>query len=245
MSQKCNTCDIKQDFSEFFKDKSKKSGYRGQCKKCDKKTEKKRATIPKDYTTVVMLNCSKCGMEKESTEFYKQQSKTRGYESKCKKCVMVKNKNYIKNNKEKANLAKNTRARNRYHNDISFRTMTKLRNRFKSTVKNNRFTNTLELLECDLPTFIKWIQFQFVDGMTWDNYEEWHYDHCLPVNLFDLTKLEEQQMCFHWSNIQPLWAKDNLRKNNKIDINQITNQFNKVRKFLDSLEMERNVQRLV
>jgi len=52
----------------------------------------------------------------------------------------------------------------------------------------------------------------FKPGMTWENYGEWQVDHKIPCVNFDLAKESEQYRCFHYSNLQPLWAEDNLRK---------------------------------
>ena len=55
---------------------------------------------------------------------------------------------------------------------------------------------------------------QFQPGMSWDNhgYDGWHVDHIRPCASFDLTDEEQVRKCFHYTNLQPLWAKDNLRK---------------------------------
>ena len=55
--------------------------------------------------------------------------------------------------------------------------------------------------------------------MTWDNYGEWHIDHIKPCCGFDLTDFEQQKKCFHYTNLQPLWAKDNITKNGKFIVN--------------------------
>lgn len=60
------------------------------------------------------------------------------------------------------------------------------------------------------------LQSLFQPGMNWNNYGKWHVDHVRPCASFDLSKPEEQLVCFHWSNLQPLWAIDNLRKNDRI-----------------------------
>ena len=51
--------------------------------------------------------------------------------------------------------------------------------------------------------------------MSWDNYGEWHIDHIRPMASFNLQEQEEQLKCCHYTNLQPLWAEENLRKGNK------------------------------
>ena len=51
--------------------------------------------------------------------------------------------------------------------------------------------------------------------MNWDNYGQWHIDHIRPCASFNLLDPIEQKICFHYTNLQPLWAEDNLKKSNK------------------------------
>lgn len=75
---------------------------------------------------------------------------------------------------------------------------------------------TLELLGCSLPEFRAHIEKQFRPGMSWSNHGLWHLDHIRPCASFDLTNPTQQRQCFNFSNQQPLWKKDNLRKGAKI-----------------------------
>jgi len=54
--------------------------------------------------------------------------------------------------------------------------------------------------------------------MTWENhgFDGWHVDHIKPCTSFDLTDLEQQKQCFHYTNLQPLWKKENFEKRDKI-----------------------------
>jgi hypothetical protein len=75
---------------------------------------------------------------------------------------------------------------------------------------------TQELLGCDLPTLRAWLESQFRNGMAWDNYGPvWHVDHVIPISWFDLTSLEQQKKAFCYTNLQPLFAQENLTKKNR------------------------------
>jgi hypothetical protein len=77
---------------------------------------------------------------------------------------------------------------------------------------------TQELLGCDGKMLQQHLESKFQSGMTWDNHGQfgWHVDHIKPCASFDLTQLEEQKKCFHYTNLQPLWWQDNLAKADKI-----------------------------
>ena len=72
---------------------------------------------------------------------------------------------------------------------------------------------------CDLKFLIRFLEDQFQEGMSWDNWSRdgWHLDHIIPLDAFDLTDIEEQKKALHYTNLQPLWAEENLKKGNRID----------------------------
>ena len=69
-----------------------------------------------------------------------------------------------------------------------------------------------ELFGCTYQELRDHLEAQFTEGMTWENYGQWHLDHKRPCSSFDLSDPEQQKQCFHYTNLQPLWGEDNLRK---------------------------------
>lgn len=113
------------------------------------------------------------------------------------------------------------RIKERFINDPEFKIIARFRDRIRFTIKKYKGikqNSTLELLGCSIETARKHIEQQFKDGMNWSNCgaSGWHIDHIIPCSAFDLTKIEEQKKCFHYTNLQPLWAKENMSKGNKL-----------------------------
>jgi hypothetical protein len=110
--------------------------------------------------------------------------------------------------------------RNRRKTDINFKIGENLRRRIRHALKgNSKSQNTLELLGCSDDFAKKHLENQFQPGMSWKNYgfSGWHVDHIIPCASFDLSNPEQQKKCFHYSNLQPLWAKDNMSKQAKLN----------------------------
>jgi hypothetical protein len=82
----------------------------------------------------------------------------------------------------------------------------------------NKACTTKRLIGCTTKELRNHLEAQFIDDMSWDNYGYygWHIDHIIPCACFDLSDPEQQRQCFHYTNLQPLWAEDNLRKSDKI-----------------------------
>lgn len=103
----------------------------------------------------------------------------------------------------------------KYNSDPYFRIVLCMRTRIskllkqKSADKNNNFYQYLGYTKLE---FIEYFQKKFKEGMTWENHGKWHIDHIKPCASFNLLDEEEQKKCFHYTNLQPLWANDNLSK---------------------------------
>jgi hypothetical protein len=131
---------------------------------------------------------------------------------------------YCKNNKEKLKIyrEKNKEKINLYNfnrrkAEPLIRLKHNLGNRIRLAIKSKNFTKskrTLDMLGCDLHTAKAHLEKQFTKGMTWDNHGEWHIDHIIPCAS---AKTEEELIkLFHYTNLQPLWAADNMSKSDKI-----------------------------
>ena len=84
-----------------------------------------------------------------------------------------------------------------------------------NSIKIKKNISSRKLLGCSINEFKSYIEKKFKRDMNWENYGSWHIDHIKPVSKFDLTNEDEQKRCFHYTNLQPLWAKENLQKSNK------------------------------
>lgn len=88
-----------------------------------------------------------------------------------------------------------------------------LRSRLYHLLKgNSKSKSTLDLLGCSLQKLKEYLEELFLEGMGWKNYGRWHVDHIVPCKKFNLSIPEEQNKCFHYTNLQPLWKTDNLKK---------------------------------
>lgn len=190
-----------------------------------------------------MKLCTKCNEEKPFSEFHKNKAnKVDGYQWQCKSCIKLyhnkpevkqklkesRRKSYEKNiereRKQKREWAKKNREKlrewqrqycaERRKVDPAYKITGNLRRRLGQAVKR-KSKSTKELVGCDISFLMGYLEAQFKNGMSWDNYGEWHIDHIRPCASFDMENEREQLICFHYSNLQPLWAIDNIKKGAK------------------------------
>lgn len=88
-----------------------------------------------------------------------------------------------------------------------------LRTRIGKYIRCNR--SATKELGCSVVELKLYLESKFLPGMDWNNYGKWHVDHIKPLSAFDLTDVEQFKEAVHFTNLQPLWAPDNIRKRNK------------------------------
>jgi len=186
----CTSCNQEKEISEFPIQKSGKFGVRGFCKFCYNKYQKEYKKSEKYKISYI---------KHKSSFTYKK------YQQKYKKSNVYKKAQRVYKN-------------NKYRLDINFQIACKLRTRFNKMLKNNlKHGSALKMLGCNIEEFKLYFQSLFTEGMNWEKVfnGEIHIDHKRPLASFDLPKAEEQAKACHYTNLQPLWAVDNIKKSNK------------------------------
>ena len=163
-----------------------------------------------------MIKCSRCREIKPSGSFSAEKcrpGKTRRYCSRC--CADLQHLYYISHKKSVATYNREYTKRRRQE-DVNFRVASNIRSRVHDAIlSKNKVGSAVKDLGCSIGQFRLYIENQFVDGMSWDNYGEWHLDHVMPLSSFNLEDRSEFLTACNWLNYQPLWATDNLRKGNR------------------------------
>lgn len=172
--------------------------------------------------------------EKRHNEYIRYKKKIKKTSRKYYKCnknkILNNNKIYRLNNRSKLNKWRRKYVKEKRKNDVNFKLKDNLRKRIKQMLNltNNKKTfRTFELVGCSIEKLREHLESLFKDNMTWLNYgsgskndpriEYWVIDHIKPCASFDLSDPEEQKKCFHYTNLQPLWNNDNIKKSDKIN----------------------------
>lgn len=231
----CSKCKIKKSIKKFCKDTRKKSGLCSQCKDCRKKyndeNKIKRQKYYQDNKETISLKNKQWREEnKEKLDRYYQKNKkkrneqsrkwgdaNKEYKSEQHKKWREKNKdrhlsNYRKwKNKNREYLKKYRNKRRKKFTVVKL--IDNVRRRINIAIKN-KTKHSIEYLGIDIESYKKYLEDLFQQGMSWENYGlyGWHIDHIVPLS--SAKNIQELEKLFHYTNTQPLWAKDNLSKSN-------------------------------
>jgi len=198
----CSNCKIEKSFDQFNKGQDK-FGLQYWCKNCRKQYRLAHKAEIKQYW-------------KQHYQDHKAEKKQYG------KQHYQDHKAEMKQQMKQYRLAHKAERKqynkNKYHTDINYKISCYLRTRILSALKNNsKSKSTMKLVGCSIDFFRSYYESKFTEGMSWEKVMngEIHCDHRRPCASFDLSKPSEQRKCFHYTNLQPLWAKDNLEKGKK------------------------------
>ena len=235
--KKCPKCKIEKFLNQFSKDKKTKDGYQYNCKACRNsyyKENKDRIILQiKNYResnadsfkakTKKYYDDNKDKILARQKEYYKDNKekinvqKKKWYKAnKCK--ISTQKKQYGEINRKKLSAYQIEYVKQRLQTDALFKLKANLRTRTYAAFKKKGYsknTKTHKMLGVDWETAKKHIERQFTKGMNWSNHGEWHIDHIIPLASAN-TEQRLKELC-HYSNLQPMWASDNISKSDKIN----------------------------
>jgi hypothetical protein len=216
----CRICNLEKGLVDFnFRKDNQK--FRTECKSCGYEIQKERNSKKIDQIKEYKRNYFQKNKEEilerkrhlRQSDLKKYREETKKYYEKTKELQKERKKNWIQSNREKYN----SYWTNRKKTDVEFTLITNMRVRIcgylksKNISKNNK---TFDIVGCTPEQLKEHLEKQFINGMSWNNRGDWHIDHIIPLSS---VKTEEELLkLFHYSNLQPLWAIDNIKKSNKI-----------------------------
>lgn len=235
--KQCSKCEEIKSFSEFHKNKTGKFGLKSHCKICRGKhmnayarrpeVQEHRSNYNKEYRTEGEKDPKFLEhRRKRQREYIKEQRKTNVELQKKEAAYKLKRKE-----DGSANAYNRQYEKRREEEDLQFKLRKRLRARVYGALTKYREGYTYFVkpgsavrdLGCSMKEFVAHLESQFFpnprtdEKMSWDNWtpEGWHVDHVKPLDLFDLTDPVQFKEAVHYSNLQPLWAFDNLSKGNR------------------------------
>lgn len=242
MEKYCIKCEVEKDISEFSRNKSNKDGLCGRCKECEKQRaveyrtknpekqkesskkwriknpEKQRESYKKYIEKNPHMHSTIRLREQRKNEEYNKKinEKKRQFYAKNADRLREERRVYYFENKSEERRRNNEWKKNKRKSDPIYRIKLNIRARIRDYLKGSKIgKRTFEIIGLTPDEFKKHIESNFTNGMTWENYGDWHVDHKRPLCL---AKTEEEiLMLNHYTNLQPLWGIDNIRKNRKYD----------------------------
>jgi len=219
----CNTCMIEKSTDEFYKDKTKWDGFIPQCKKCikeyrlanhEKIKKQNRDSYHKHNNDRKETMKSNYRRNKETRKLQAQE-----YREKNKEYYREYFKQYRQTEKRKK--YNNDWRRNEYHNNPAFKLNDKMAGGINRSLKGSKNRISWEKLVGYSMLELKiHLEKQFTKGMTWEKYMngEIHIDHIIPKSIFNITGPNSKGFKKAWAleNLRPMWAKDNMKKYNKL-----------------------------
>ena len=208
--KKCNKCGQELPVSRFRKRiySSGNIGYQPRCSDCERAAAAEWRKNNPEKAKAAAEKYRKNNPEKITERIKKWQ---RNNPDKCRESYAKWRKHNLRH---RAKYARKCRG-----NNLTLKISNNIRSAITRALDDNvKACHMEELLGCSIESLRKHLERLFQPDMTWDNYGRygWHIDHIIPLSYFDFTDLEQQRRAWHYTNLQPLWAAENLKKSNKI-----------------------------
>jgi len=226
----CSKCHSVKEYNQFYKQKNSKNGHSPACKECNNKrvliwqnNNKEKIRISKrlwrennpERANALYEKHKEKGMAADKAKYHndpvyrqKRINAKREYRN-------------DPNNKEKIRISKKKSVKKARENNPILKVIANLRTRLTFILNGQRRAEcSKKLIGCDTETLKAHLESLFKPGMNWQNYGrwyrgqpmKWHIDHIIPCEFFDMSNSEEQKKCYHYTNMQPMWAIDNILK---------------------------------
>jgi len=168
---------------------------------------------------IMEKKCTKCNVIKDLNNFSKHAKYKDGHQNTCKECIKETTKTHRQTLEYRLRFKnyQKEHSKSKKSSDPLFKLQSNIRTRISQTVSGySKSKHTEEILGCDFKTFKSYIESLWKEGMNWDNYGTfgWHIDHKTPISIS--TTESEVYTLNHYTNLQPLWWKENLEKSNRI-----------------------------
>jgi|LakMenEpi03Aug12_release.lakeMendotaPanAssembly.Ray.scaffolds.fasta_scaffold263034_2 hypothetical protein len=210
----CKDCNTEKNINEFYKNKTSKDGYNNDCREC---FIIKRKTYRKEYSKEYEKRDNVKKYRKTFDKKNKERRKTKYYEN----VELNREINRIarKKQRDKDRIGLNIKRRNYYRHkmktDPLFKLKKNVRNRIWSYTKyNGKSKTTFEIVGLTAEELKIHLENQFIGEMNWENYGTWHIDHIIPLDSA-VNEKELYNLCYY-TNLQPMWGNENIRKGSKI-----------------------------
>jgi len=206
------------DITEEDKKKAAKKAHKKEYYLKNKERIKQRVKLYQSENSE-SIKCRKKKHYTENAESIKKQKKL--YYRENREHAKLWNKNYYIKNKDIVSRRNKRYKLNKLERDPIFKMLENMRRRIQLSLKSQstkKSNKTIELLGASREVVWNHLESLFKEGMTRNNnnVKGWHIDHIRPCSSFDLSDPEEQKKCFHYTNLQPLWWWENLKKSNKM-----------------------------
>lgn len=208
----CSKCNLEKELKSFYKDKSHLDGLTSSCKECYKLYKNNNKELQQKWAKNNYEN-NKNEIKLFNKEYYNNNKEQ--HFNRMKKWNELNpdySKNYSKENKDKIN--KKRRELHSLYPEKKIKAI--LRNRLIELLiknKSKKSKSALFLIGCEIKEAILYIESLFFPEMSWENHGViWEIDHIIPCSSFDFNIVEEQQKCFHYTNLQPLFKTTKIAK---------------------------------